>query len=113
VQTKTGILNQLTSAGRDHGIKGAKDKDVVRKSWGTYRGIVHLGMAMDFCEDQKVSTGEVLFVAEQIRRVLSGSCPNGTSEPYVSRQEQISFVYKSNIWGPRFKNRGLAYGVED
>lgn len=113
VQTKDGILYQLTLAGRDHGIRGAKDKDVVRKSWGTYRGIVHLGMAMDFCEDRKVSTGEVLFVAEEIRRLLSGVCPNGTSEPYVPRQEQISFAYKSDIWGPRFRNRGLGFCVGD
>lgn len=113
VQTKAGILYQLTLAGRDHGIRGAKDKDVVRKSWGTYRGIVQLGMAMDFCEDRAVSAGELLSVAEKIRRVLSDCCPKGTSEPYVPREEQISFVYKSDIWGPRFRNRGLPYCVGD
>ncbi len=113
VQTKNGILYQLTLAGREHGIRGAKDKDVVRKSWVTYRGIVHLGMAIDFCEDRAVSLGELLSIAEQIRRVLSDSCPTGTSDPYVRREEQISFIYKSNIWGPRFRNRGLPYSVGD
>lgn len=113
VQTKTGILNQLTLDGKERGIRGAKDKDVVRKSWATYRGIVHLGMAMDLCEDREVSSSEVLFVAGQIRRVLSDSCPKGTSVPYVPREEQIDFAYKSDIGGPRFRNRGLPFCVGD
>ncbi|ANT60965.1 hypothetical protein AYJ57_11685 [Salipiger sp. CCB-MM3] len=113
VQTPTGILHQVTLAGKQHGIRGAKDKDTVRRSWGAYRGIVHLGMAMDFCADQPVQPEEVLFFAERIRRVLSGSCPKGTSEPYVPPEAQISFAYESGIWGPRFRNRGLPYSVGD
>ncbi|MBE9639770.1 hypothetical protein [Salipiger mangrovisoli] len=113
VQTPSGILYQVTLAGREHGISGARDKDTVRRSWGAYRGIVHLGMAMDFCEDQPVQPEEVLFVAERIRRVLSESCPKGTSEPYVPPEEQISFVYESGTWGPRFRDRGLPYSVGD
>lgn len=113
VQTPSGILYQVTLAGREHGISGARDKDTVRKSWGAYRGIVHLGIAIDFCEDQLDQPEEVLFVAERIRRVLSEFCPKGTSEPYVPPEEQISFIYESCTWGPRFRNRGLPYFVGD
>ena len=113
VQTPAGILHQVTLAGKQHGIRGAKDKDTVRKSWGAYRGVVHLGMAMDFCQDQAVLPEEVLFLAEKIRRALSETCPKGTSDPYVPREEQIYFNYESDIWGPRFRNRGLPYSVGD
>ena len=113
VQTPAGILYQVTAAGKAHGIRGAKDKDVVRKSWGTYRGIVHLGMAMDLCEDRKAPLEAVLTLAEKIRRLLSETCPKGTQQPYVPCEEQISFVYRSNIYGPRFQNRGLPYGLGD
>ncbi|MEQ3625199.1 MAG: hypothetical protein ABNH26_11090 [Celeribacter sp.] len=111
VQTPAGILYQLTLAGRKHRIRGAKDKDVVRRSWSTYRGSVHLGMAMDFCEDRGVSPEEVFPVAEQIRRVLSDACPRGTNRPYVPQKEQISFTYASKVCGPRFQNRGLPFGL--
>ncbi|SER94341.1 hypothetical protein SAMN04490244_10467 [Tranquillimonas rosea] len=113
VQTPSGILYQLTQAAKEHGIQGGRDKDTVRRSWGAYRGIVHLGMAIDLCDEQASPPEEVLFLAEQIRRVLSTSCPKGASEPYVPQAEQISFVYKSGIWGPRFRDRGLPYRVED
>ncbi len=92
VQTSAGILYQLTLAGREHGIRGAKDKDVVRRSWGTFRGIVHLGMAMDFCENRGTSLEEDLAVAEEIRRVLSNTCLKGTDRPYVLREEEVSFI---------------------
>lgn len=113
VQTASGILYQVTLAGRGHGISGARDKDRGRKSWGAYRGVVHLGMAMDFLEGKPAQPAEVLLAAEHTRRVLSENCPKGTSKPYVPPEEQISFVYKSNIWGPRFRNRGLPFSVGD
>ncbi|WP_323786508.1 hypothetical protein [Thalassovita sp.] len=111
VQTDSGILYQLTEVSKEHNIRGAKDKDTVRKSWGCYRGVVHLGMAMDFCEDLSASPAEVLLMAEHFRRRLSQMCPKGTSTPYVSPEEQISFVYESSIYGPRFQNRGLPFYV--
>lgn len=112
VQTQAGILYQVTRAGKEHGISGARDKDTVRKSWGAYRGIVHLGMAMDYCEG-RATPSEVLLLAEQLRRALSESCPKGTAHPYVPAEEQISFVYESDTWGPRFGNRGLPFCVRD
>ena len=113
VQTPSGILYQVTEVGKAHNIRGAKDKDVVRKSWGCYRGVVHLGMAMDLCEDLSASPAEVLLLAEHIRLRLSETCPKGTSAPYVSAEEQISFVYESKPYGPRFQNRGLPFYVSD
>lgn len=111
VQTDSGILYQLTEVSKEHNIRGAKDKDTVRKSWGCYRGVVHLGMAMDFCEDLSASPAEVLLMAEHFRLRLSQICPKGTSAPYVAPEEQISFVYESRIYGPRFQNRGLPFYV--
>ncbi len=113
VQTRNGILYQVTAAGREHKISGARDKDVVRESWQTYRGIVHLGMAMDLCEDQNMRPEIVLFVAEKIRQRISETCPKGTNKPYVDPDEQISFTYESMIYGPRFQNRGLPFYVSD
>jgi hypothetical protein len=113
VQTGIGIVYQVTEAGKEHAVPGVRDKDVVRKSWQTYRGIVHLGMAMDLCEDQNMGSEMVLFVAEKIRRRLSETCPKGTNQPYVDSDEQISFVYESMICGPRFQNRGLPFYVSD
>ena len=64
VQTPAGILYRVTLAGREYGVSGARDKDTVRRSWGAYRGIVHLGIAMDYFEDQTVPSHQVLFTAE-------------------------------------------------
>jgi hypothetical protein len=51
VQTKEGILKQVRDQALENDIRGAKDLDVLRKAWGTYRGVVHLGMAIDYCEE--------------------------------------------------------------
>lgn len=113
VQTPDGILYQVTFAGKEHKISGARDMDTVRKSWAAYRGVVHLGMAMDLFEDRPVPPEQVLSVAEKIRKQLSETSPKGTSKPYVPREEQISFIYKSDTWGPRIANRGLPISVRD
>ena len=113
VQTKGGILYQVTVQGKEHGISGARDLDRVRKNWRDYRGVVHLGMAIDFCEERSVPPEEVLFVAERYRRMLSASRPKGTKKPYVDEELQISFSYESGIYGPRFLNRGLPFYVKD
>jgi hypothetical protein len=99
--------------GRELRISGARDKDTVRKSWRAYRGIVHLGMAMDYGEEQTLPPGEVLLLAEQIRRTFSQTCPKGTSRPYIPQSEQISFRFESGTSGPRFQNRGLPFWVGD
>lgn len=111
VQTRSGILYQVTEVGKAHKVSGARDKDTVRKSWGTYRGVVHLGMAMDICEELSEPLVSVLFWAERIRRRLSETCPQGTANPYVSPSEQITFVYESGCCGPRFQNRGLPFYI--
>lgn len=113
VQTDHGILHQVTVIGRDQKVRGAKDGDTVRKSWGCYRGVVHLGMAMDICEENSGAFAEALFMAEHFRLMLSRTCPKGTSQPYVPPDEQISFVYESEAYGPRFLNRGLPFYVSD
>lgn len=112
VQTDNGLLKQTQDAARTHGVSGARDKDTVRKIWNTYRGVVHLGMAIDYCDDSPDQNLNVLHVAERFRRDLSQSCPKGTSKPYVDPAEQISFLYISKLWGPRFGNRGLPFDVD-
>uniref|UniRef100_UPI00248FA41A hypothetical protein n=1 Tax=Litoreibacter halocynthiae TaxID=1242689 RepID=UPI00248FA41A len=83
VQTPNGILQQVQDAGREENIRGAKDKDVIRKNWSTYRGVAHIGMAIDFCESNPSRKNDILKIAEQVRRSLSQNCPKGTSKPYV------------------------------
>lgn len=111
VQTKEGILKQVRDQALENDIRGAKDLDVLRKAWRTYRGVVHLGMAIDYCEDCPDPKPHVLHVAENYRRCLSQSCPKGTKKPYVSEDDQIKFVYSSMTSGPRFRNRGLPFDV--
>lgn len=95
VQVPGGILEEVRNVARELGVTGAKDEDTVRKIWKSYRGVVHLGMAMDFCEDHPRSGLHVLHVAERIRQGLSKNCPKGTSKPYIEPSEQISFLYIS------------------
>ncbi|OUS37727.1 hypothetical protein A9Q94_04965 [Rhodobacterales bacterium 56_14_T64] len=92
-----GILERVRKIARDEGIHGARDKDVVSKTWVTYRGVVHLGMAIDYCEENPNQGLNVLQVAERIRRGLSQNCPKKTSKPYVSSDDQISFCYISAV----------------
>lgn len=111
VQTQGGILHQVSVQGKEHGIPGARDEDTIRKVWRDYRGIVHLGMALDFCKEQSAPPETVFFVAERYRQMLSQSCPRGTKKPYVEAEQQFSFSYESDIYGPRFLNRGLPFNV--
>ncbi|WP_394199952.1 hypothetical protein [Litoreibacter albidus] len=111
VQTDSGILKQVSDEGRQAKIRGAIDKDVIRKNWRTYRGVVHLGMAIDYCENNPSHEGNVLSLAERVRRQLSQNCPRGTTRPYVDPEDQISFIYISTTSGPRFRNRGLPFGI--
>lgn len=101
LHTEVGILQQVQNDARRYGISGAKDKDVLRKIWSTYRGVVHLGMAMDYCEDNPLDDVDVLQLAENYRRVLSEHCPKGTAKPYVSVGEQIKFLYVTVLRPPR------------
>ena len=95
LHTETGILQQVETGARRHKIGGAKDKDVLRKICRTYRGVVHLGMALDFCEDNPQDEINVLYMAEEFRRVLSENGPKGTTKPYVNPDDQIKFSYIS------------------
>jgi hypothetical protein len=112
VQTDNGLLHQVQVQARKFNISGARDKDTVRKIWNTYRGIVHLGMAIDYCDESPDQNLNILYIAERYRRDLSQNCPKGTSEPYVDPNEQISFLYISRLWGPRFGDRGLPFYVD-
>jgi len=112
VQTETGILYQVSVQGRELGAPGARDKDTLRKIWNEYRGVVHLGAAMDICEEESLSSDDIIRYSECIRKALSIACPRGTKKPYVNPDEQISFVYESRIWGPRFLNQGLPFYVD-
>jgi hypothetical protein len=111
VQTNEGILKQVSDQAQEYKISGAKDLDVLRATWKTYRGIVHLGMAIDYCDEHPDSEQNVLHMAENYRRSLSQFCPKGTSTPYVSEDSQIMFGYLSRTWGPRFLDRGLPFAV--
>ncbi len=111
VQTKDGILKQVRDQALENDIRGAKDLDVLRKAWRTYRGVVHLGMAIDYCDDCPDPKPHVLHVAEKFRLCLSQFCPKGTKKPYVSEDDQIKFIYSSMASGPRFRNRGLPFDI--
>lgn len=111
VQTPEGILKQVSDQALKCQISGARDLDTLRKIWNAYRGVVHLGMAIDYCDDYPGHKENVLFLAENFRLGLSRFCPKGTKKPYVSEDEQIIFYYYSDIWGPRFLDRGLPFSV--
>lgn len=97
VQTRGGILYQVSEQGKAQKISGARDKDTVRKAWRDYRGVVHIGMALTYCESRDEPLERVIPVAENFRLLLSQSCPKGTRAPYVDDKAQISFYYKSEI----------------
>lgn len=92
LHVKGGLLDQTRDYTKQHEINGGRDRDVLRKIWNTYRGVVHLGMAMDFCEDHPGTSWHVLHLAETFRAGLSSSCPKGTRSPYVDPRSQISFL---------------------
>jgi hypothetical protein len=110
--TPRGILRQAQEEARATNVAGARDKDTLRDIWTTYRGVVHLGMAIHYCDDNPTQNHDVLQLAELFRQHLSENCPKGTSKPYVDPREKICFVYLSSIWGPRFQNRGLSFDVD-
>ena len=109
VHTDTGILQQVRDEAKETKVRGARDKDVLRKIWRCYRGVVHLGMAIEYCEENPDQGMNVIGLSEIFRRDLCENCPKGTSKPYVDPSEQFSFVYLSDIWGARFQNRGLSF----
>ena len=112
VQTGRGIVQQVRDDAKESGVSGARDRDTLREIWGTYRGVVHLGRAIDFCKNYPEQKCNVLHLAELFRKGLSENCPKGTSQPYVSPDDQISFVYSSKLSGPRFRGRGLPFNVD-
>ena len=97
VQVKGGLLEQTRDYAKQNGVGGARDLDVLRKIWSTYRGVVHLGMAMDYLEDHPETAWHVLHLAERFRIGLSSNCPKGTSTPYVDPEGQLSFLYISEV----------------
>ncbi|MEQ9696076.1 hypothetical protein [Shimia sp. SDUM112013] len=109
VYTDTGVLQQVRDDAKETKVRGARDKDILRKIWRCYRGVVHLGMAIEYCEENPDQGMNVIGLSEILRRDLCENCPKGTSNPYVDPSEQFSFVYLSYIWGPRFQNRGLSF----
>ena len=111
VQTPEGILKQVSDQAQEYKVSGARDLDTLRGIWNAYLGVVHLGMAIDYCEDNPDHDQNVLFLAENYRLGLSRFCPKGTKKPYVSEREQIMFYYYSNTWGPRFRDRGLPFSI--
>lgn len=111
VQTDEGLLKQVRYQAKEHKIRGARDVDTLRGIWNMYRGVVHLGMAIDYCDEYPNQNENVLDLAENYRRGLSSFCPKGTNDPYISESEQILFSYYSDTWGPRFRNRGLPFGI--
>lgn len=112
VHTEDGVLERVRHSAKETNIAGARDRDTLREIWNGYRGVVHLGLAMNFCEENPEKGLNVLHVAEEFRELLSTSCPKGTQKPYVDAVLQTSFVYKSMLKGPRFQDRGLPFSVE-
>lgn len=97
LHVKGGILDQTRDFAKKNAIHGARDKDVLRKIWKAYRGVVHLGMAMDYSEQHPETTLHVLQIAETFRAGLASNHPKGWSEPYVASERQISFEYITRL----------------
>ncbi|MFD2738039.1 hypothetical protein ACFSUD_00495 [Sulfitobacter aestuarii] len=93
VQSDFGILEQVRHDAKDLGITGARDVDTLREIWKTYRGVVHLGIAMDEFKNAPDWGPDVLINAEMIRRTLSQNCPRSHKSPYVDPKCQIYFPY--------------------
>ena len=87
-----GILEQVRQQASDLGIRGGVDKDTIRKIWNAYRGVVHLGIALNYDEQYPDEGYDVLRLAESIRLNLAEHHPRGAPDPYVYVSEQISFV---------------------
>lgn len=51
LHTPGGILEQVREQGAEFEVRGAIDKDSSRETWSAYRGVVHLGIALDYCEE--------------------------------------------------------------
>lgn len=94
LQTPGGILEQVRDEAKKHDVSGAKDKDTLREIWNTYRGVVHLGMAMDYLEEHPNHDQSLLDLAENYRQGLSQFCPKGTKKPYIAAADQTMFDYK-------------------
>ena len=92
LHTATGILKQISDDARNEGTRGARDKDVLRKTWNDYRGVVHLGLALTICEEFPDGDQNVFRVAERIRKLLSGYGPRSHSRPYVDLDLQYKFI---------------------
>ncbi len=92
LQTEIGILEQVRHFAQQEKIFGAQDRDTLSKTWGTYRGVVHLGMAMELYGDSALPSFDMLTLAEKIRMELSRHSPRSSNKPYVDEGEQISFV---------------------
>lgn len=102
VHPSGGIFEDVRDIAKAQKIHGARDKDVVRKLWKSYRGVVHFGMALSQLEENPDDGGTVLEWAELIRKALSENCPRGQKEPYVPPAEQTKFVLGSMLKGPRY-----------
>lgn len=92
LQTKSGILKMVSDEARDLKLHGGRDKDVVRKIWTTYRGVVHLGMALDYLYDNPDQDFQLLQKAEFYREQLATNRPRNATEPYVSPEVQFQFL---------------------
>ena len=95
VHSDRGVLAQLRKQGLASDIRGARDRDSIAGHWKIYAGVVHVGIALDFCEDNPDDELDVLKLAESFRMTLAESCPRNTSQPYVAKSEQISFGLSS------------------
>lgn len=111
VQSKLGILQEISDEAKKAKTRGVKDLDTLRKIWSTYRGVVHLGMAIDYCAENPDQKFHVIQLAEFFRNLLSTECPRGTDQPYVDPKNQVTFRYVSMTSGPRFQDRGLPFYV--
>ncbi len=107
LHSRNGLLEKVRHEAKQHGVSGARDKDTVRDIWRTYKGVVHLGMAINYCEENPQQGPHVLHLAERFRGQLCGYCPRGTKKPYVDETKQLKFLYISSLLGPRFRYRGL------
>ena len=78
VQVKGGILDLVREEAKKESVYGGRDKDTLREIWKTYRGVVHLGMAITYLEENPTQLWHVLELADFFRGMLGEKCPKGT-----------------------------------
>lgn len=97
VRTDTGLIESYCHDARKKGARGATDRKSVEGIWTKYRGVVHLGLVIDYLERIGDSLDEVFKKAWYFALLLASGYPKGTGKPYVPPDEKINFIEYQSV----------------